>query len=359
MSRKRKVTLTDVARSAGVSSTTASYILNGRSAEMRIAPETERRVREAASALDYRPNRNARNLRTSSTATIGVISDFVASGHFASELLAGAGRAARGGGHLLVIGETEGDSEVERQLIEEMIDRRVEGIIYVRLVTQEVSVPPLLVAQRPVLLNCVDPRTSLPAVLPDELQGGRTAAEVVVTAGVARRVVVVGEDRSPGALAGRQRLAGLQARLAEAGQAVAEVVPCDWRVHEAYEAVDRWLAGRGRATVFVCLNDRVAMGTYQALATHGLRVPDDVGVVSFDGSELASWLRPTLSSITIPYAALGARAVERLLSPGDTDDQVLRLPMELAAGDSVVGVDRHRASTPVSAALRRHGKRVG
>lgn len=74
--------------------TTASYILNGRSAQMRISRETESRVLEAVAALGYRPNRNARNLRTSTTATLGVISDFVASGQYASQMLAGASAAA-------------------------------------------------------------------------------------------------------------------------------------------------------------------------------------------------------------------------------------------------------------------------
>ena len=70
----------DVAVRAGVSTTTASYILNDRSAQMRISAATERRVRAAVADLDYRPNRSARTLRTANTATIGVISDFVAGG---------------------------------------------------------------------------------------------------------------------------------------------------------------------------------------------------------------------------------------------------------------------------------------
>src|ERR1700712_2763670 len=126
----KKPTLTDVARSAGVSVTTASYILNGRTAEMRISPETERRVQAAIHDLDYRPNWNARTLRRASTQTIGVISDFVASGAFSSQLLTGASAAAREADHLLVIGESMGDRGAERLLIQDMVDRQVDGIIY-------------------------------------------------------------------------------------------------------------------------------------------------------------------------------------------------------------------------------------
>ena len=90
-----KVTLRDVAQRAGVSRTTASYILNGLSGQAGISPDTEKRVRQVADALGYWPNRNARSLRTARTTTIGVITDYVASGMFSSEMLAGANTAAR------------------------------------------------------------------------------------------------------------------------------------------------------------------------------------------------------------------------------------------------------------------------
>ncbi len=335
MTLQRKVTLSDVARRAGVSTTTASYILNGRSAQMRISADTEQRVREAVAELGYRPNQSARSLRTASTATIGVISDFVASGHFASQMLTGAGAAARRSGRLLVIGETEGDPDVEVRLIEEMLDRQVDGIIYVRLVTSEIAAPALLQQHRAVLLNCVDPRGGLPAVLPDEYEGGRTAAEAVLAAGIAGRVYVVGQDPTPEAIGGPLRLKGVRARMREAGRSLTGVVPCDWAVRAAYDAVDRWLGNGAHPAALICLNDRVAMGTYQALATHELDVPRDVSVVSFDGSELAGWLRPRLTSVALPYAALGARAVHMLLDPAGPADSVVRLRMPVSEGDSV------------------------
>ncbi len=80
----------------------------------------------------------------------------------------------------------------------------------------------------------------------------------------------------------------------------------------------------------VCLNDRVAMGTYQALATNGLDVPRDVAVVSFDGSELATWLRPAVTSVALPFAELGERAVQVLLDPRPSAGEVVRVPMGVA-----------------------------
>ena len=124
---------------------------------MRISQDAAERVQTAAAELEYRPNRNARSLRTATTATIGVISDHVASGSYASRMLTGAFTAARDSNHLLVIGETEGDPDVERRLIGEMLDRQVDGVLCTRRwPPPAVAVPPLLADQRLVMLNCLD-----------------------------------------------------------------------------------------------------------------------------------------------------------------------------------------------------------
>jgi len=335
VSPRSKVKLSDVATRAGVSATTASYVLTGRSAEMRISETTEQRVRQAVLDLGYRPNRSAQNLRTAKTSTVGVISDFVASGHFSSQMLAGASEAALQRDHLLVIGETGGDAEVERMLIEEMIDRQVDGIVYVTRTGLEIQVPEKLAGTRTVLLNCFDPHSPLPAFVPDEFGGGHTAAGVLLDAGVTGDIHVVGEI-PPDTFAGPERLAGINDRLAEVGRAVAGVVPCPWDVAAAYEATHEWLSTGARPGGLICLNDRVAMGVYEALAEHGLHVPNDVSVVSFDGSELATWLRPQVISVALPFLELGTQAVHALLDPGDFAPGVVRLPMPLMPGGSVL-----------------------
>ncbi len=335
VSARRKVTLTDVAARAGVSTTTASYILNGRGAQMRISADAERRVMKAVEALGYRPNRNALNLRTATTRTIGVITDHVASGAFASAMLAGAGEAARDLGHYLLIGETEGDPGLERQLVEEMIDRQVDGLLYATLVASEITVPSSLRDQRVVLLNCHDPESVLPSVLPDEFEGGRTGARVLLDAGIRQGVFVVGHDPTPKAIAGPLRQQGIEAAFAERGAGVAGLIACDWEVPAAYAAVNSRLNSTDPPAALICLNDRIAMGAYQALAAHRLSVPGDVSVVSFDGSDLATWLRPEVTSVALPFKALGAAAVRRLLRPQPGDPQVSRLEMPLAAGGSV------------------------
>lgn len=85
----------------------------------------------------------------------------------------------------------------------------------------------------------------------------------------------------------------------------------------------------------ICMNDRTAMGAFQALAQAGLAIPDDVSVVSFDASQLASWLRPTLTSVALPLRAMGARAVQLLLEAQPSGPGVDLIPMNVRRGQSV------------------------
>lgn len=340
MKTKTKPTLGDVARAAGVSQTTASYILNDRAEQMRIAADTEERVRRAAAELRYRPNPSARSLRLASTRTIGLVSDLVAGGQFASQMLVGATTAARELDHIVVIGESQGDPKLERLLIEELLDRHVDGIVWATVVTSYVTLPKALRGQRVVLLNCLDRNQQLPAVVPDEYEGGRTAARLVLAGEGRGRVHVVGERPTGGAFGAWLRRDGIRDELRSAGVRPGTPIPCAWAVQPAFEAVDAFLRGGARPATLICLNDRIAMGTYQALAEHGLTVPDDVSVVSFDGSELATWLRPEATSVTLPYAQLGARAVELLLNPEPAGPEVTRLPMPVSTGASLWGATR-------------------
>ena len=333
--RSSKPTLSDVAARAGVSATTASYILNGRTLEMRISSDTEQRVRRAATELAYRPNRSARNLRTASTATVGMVSDLDRRRACSSRILTGANEAAQEHDHLVMIGESGGQPGLESRLIEEMIGRQVDGIVYATLAARSVTVPRDLFGQRVVLLNCVDPQTDLPSVMPDDVMGGRVAAQALIDAGVddgdlrRRRGPRRHGRRRPGAA--RRGARGAARGRPRPRRRGAVRVGGD----AAYDAVSAWLAEGHRPRGLICLNDRVAMGVYQALAEHGLGVPDDVAVVSFDGSELADWLRPRLASVALPFAEMGRRAVEILLDPTYDGPRRVAMPMRLEPGGSL------------------------
>ena len=333
--RSSKPTLSDVAARAGVSATTASYILNGRTLEMRISSDTEQRVRRAATELAYRPNRSARNLRTASTATIGMISDLIAGGHVASHLLTGANEAAQELDHLVVIGESGGRPRprVPAHRGDDRPPGRRHHLRHAGGARRHRARD--LFGQRVVLLNCIDPQTDLPSVMPDDVMGGRVAAQALLDAGVADGIYVVGEDPDDTVVAGpdaaRRRPAGAAGRGPRAGRRRGVRVGGARGVRRRLGAGSAGPPPRG----LICLNDRVAMGVYQALAERGLACPT---TSPSSPSTAPSW--PTgcgrrLVSVALPFAAMGRQAVRILLDPTYDGPRQVRLPMRLEPGGSL------------------------
>jgi LacI family transcriptional regulator len=348
--------MADVAKAAGVSQTTASLVLSGRGRELRISQDVERRVLKAAHDLNYRPNIVSVGLRTGTTHTIGFVSDTVATSRLAGDMIKGALEAARERGVMLFIGETEGDAELERGLLQAMHDRQVDGIILAAMFTRIIKVPKGLTSSPAVLLNALpDQPSPLPSVLPDEIEAGRAAARILLDAGHRDGIHLIGvgpdpDDAPAGGVAATERLTGIQEELARAGVSVAGGRVCpDWQPHYGLEAT-RSLLEDQRPRALICFNDRIALGAYQALEDHGLKVPADVSVVSFDDHPIASWIRPKLTTVALPHYGLGRKAVDALFEEmghrregTEHSGQIHRVPMPIRHRDSVAPPSASRA----------------
>jgi LacI family transcriptional regulator len=339
--RPRRVTLREVAQRAGVSPTTASFVLAGRE-DMRISEDARLRVRRAAAELDYRPNLTARSLRTKVTRTIALVSDTIATRQYGGAMVYGSLTAALEEEHLLFVTETQGDPDVERRMVEDLLGRQVDGFVYASMFTRQVTLPPAFTGHPVVLLNCTTGDDTLPTVLPDERAAGLAAVRVLLEGGHRDGIVVLGET-PPGVYAARERLAGIEDGLAEAGAEVDSVLECSWWPEAAYDAVSHTLRHGTLPRALICLNDRIAFGAYQALQEAAVGIPDDVSVVSFDDSDLSRWLRPALTSVALPHYELGRRAVRLLLAPEPVEG-VERVPMPLRERASV-GPPRLRSRT--------------
>ncbi|WP_182884942.1 LacI family DNA-binding transcriptional regulator [Microbispora sp. H10885] len=327
----RRVTLADVAKIAGVSPTTASLVLSGRGRELRISQDVEQRVLKAAAELQYRPNIVSVGLRTGTTRTIGFVSDTIATSRLAGDMIKGALEAARERGFMLFIGETEGDPELERLLLQAMHDRQVDGLILAAMYTRTIRVPKGMGAAPAVLLNALPKqRSPLPSVLPDEVEAGRRAARVLLDAGHREGIHLIGAGPGRrdlprgGGVAAVERLIGIREVFREAGVKVAGAHVCaDWQPEYGLAATRALLEGE-RPRALICFNDRVALGAYQALDDFGLKVPGDVSVVSFDDHPIAAWMRPKLTTVALPHYELGRKAVDVLFAEmgRDGDDAV-------------------------------------
>lgn len=341
---KKRVTLADVAKLAGLSSAAASMILTGRP-DTRLSAEAHRRVHEAAAQLGYRPNIAARALRTDKTSTIAFISDYVATTRYASGLIRGAIGAAEAADHVLMLFETGGEPEREVQAIEAALDRQVDGIIFAAMRAREIFVPPVPSGTRVVMLNGTSSRFGL-SVLPDEFSGGQAAVEILLAAGYGDRIALVGHNRvaETGLFRSEtvaQRLAGIHEAMAANGFAFIVEESCwEWEPHHGFDLTQKILLEHPEVDALLCLNDRLAFGAYQALAEAGRRVPDDVSIVSFDNDEVASYLRPGLTTIALPHEAMGREAVRLLLSTDETGARLVSMPIVSRASIRLPG---HRA----------------
>ena len=311
--RKRLATMSDIAREAGVSRTAVSFVLNNHVSSASIPAETKDRILEAAKKLSYRPNLAAQVLHTNQTHTIGFITDEIATTPHAVNIIKGAQDEALAHGKLLLIINTGSDATVKETAIEMMLGRQVEGIIYAAMYHHEVALSANMYEGPAVLLDCYCADRSLPSVVPDEIQGGRTATEVLLNKGHRRIGFINNVDPIPAAFG---RLEGYKQALK------AHDIPFDENLVRSYPSESRGgylgtielMQMEEPPTAIFCFSDFMAMGAYDALRALGLSIPDDVAVMGFDNQELiAAQLFPPLSTIQLPHYQMGKWAIEYLL----------------------------------------------
>lgn len=317
---QRRPTMADVGRLAGVSATTVSFVLNDNSGQS-ISESTRKRVLEAVAELEYRPNRMARWLRTKRTATIGFVTDEIAVEPFAGATILGAHEVAWAHGNLLLVVNTTRDRRIVSDVVDDLIDRSVDGIIFAVVGTRRVTVPDQLKGVPALLLNGYVAGGLLPSVLPDEVAGGRCATEMLLAAGHTRIAYLTGQA---GLWPTRARLRGFREALHHArvdhGDQI--VLRGNYRADTGYELTRRVLAAPRPPTAIMCGNDRMAIGVYLALGEAGIRVPQDMSVVGYDDQvDLAADIRPALSTVRLPYYAMGRWAAEQVIT-----DSVRTLP---------------------------------
>ena len=289
--------------------------------------------------MNYRPNLMARSLRPTVNRPVAVISDTLVTEPYGGELIRGCLAAAAHHGRLTFIAETRRDPNLEAALIEEFLTDQVTDFVFATVYPREVRVPRQLQEGRVVMLNCASSDHKTAAVLPDEVDAGRIAARVLLEAGLHDGIHLIG-DRAPHRYApGRDREKGIRQTLRAAGTDLAGALDCAWEPEAAYDAVTAGLRRSLRPSAFICTNDRVAFGTWLALSEAGLRVPDTVSIVAFEGSELASWMRPRLTSIDRDLHQMGWRAIE-LLTATEPPQSPQYLPPILRNQDSVASPPR-------------------
>lgn len=326
------MTLTDVARLAGVSVATASKALNARG---EVAPDTRLRVLQAANQLSFQPNVLARGLISGRTRTIGLLTDELG-GRFSIPILLGAENALGNEQMSVLLCDARGDAIRRQHYIRTLLARQVDGFI---ILGDSNDLRPSLSRDIPVPVVYVYGQSTDPgdlSVLADDEGGARIAMEHLV--GLRRRNIahITGPQSYRAA---RDRVTGLQAVLAEAGLTLVGGEPLygEWSQRWGRHAARMLITAHPEIDAIFCGNDQIAAGAAQALQEHGCRIPDDVAVIGYDNwEEMAADCRPPLTTVDLNLEQLGATAVMHLFAAldGTPSNGVIRQPCRLVVRES-------------------------
>lgn len=301
------VTMRDVARRAGVSVATVSYVLNGTA---NVTAETRRSVLEVIEELDYHPNSFARGLAKRATRTLGIAinRDRYLSDPFLMEFVAGIGDTTVAAGYSLLL--TPFHNKADLALVKE---RRVDGLLLLDTDVDDPRLPQLRQQNFPVVIfGRAENVRDFPWIDVDGYAGGGLVVEHLIRLGH-RRVAHVAAPQH--FMYGRERLRGWYDGLVRAGitPPAAWVVEGDLTEAAGETAVERLLALPEPPTAIFAASDLMAAGVVKAARRRGLRVPEDLAVVGFDDTTMAEWLSPPLTTVQQPILDLGRQAAQMLL----------------------------------------------
>ncbi|SBT42408.1 LacI family DNA-binding transcriptional regulator [Micromonospora auratinigra] len=328
-------TLADVARRAGVSPATASRVINGSSKP--VADQLRERVLKAVAELRYVPNAHAQLLARPQRSVVGVVVHDVSDPYFA-EVTRGLQRVATERGRLVIICNSYRDPERELEYVDLLRAQQVAAIVLagsgyhddaVNASMDERLAAYAATGGRVAVLGWHKHRGD--AVLPANQDGARLLGAELRRLG----------HRTVGVIAGPATLTTTTDRITGLYEGMAVSLPAeriryaDFTRDGGARATAELLDAVPGLTAVVALNDSMAVGALATLRERGLRVPQQVSVVGFDDMPIAADVTPALTTVRLPLAELGARAMALALDPAAGRDRVETLPAELVHRDSL------------------------
>jgi LacI family transcriptional regulator len=299
-------TLADVARKAGVGTTTVSRVING---GHRVSPDTLAKVHSVIEALGYMPNQAARILKGERTKTVGLVVPSIADPFFSS--CAEAAQAiARANDSLLIVTVTNNDPHTELENVNVLVRHRVDGLMIVPANSQGEPLRDLLerIAIPSITLDRPLYKSSVPCVLVDNFNGARIATQHLIDHGYKRILCLTGETTLHTM---RERLRGYRQTMEAAGLAVLTNTSIkDYKSTEY--AIESMLGAAEPPDAIFTLKNSTTIFAIEALLKLKISVPKNIALLGFDDFELASTLRPSISVVQQPAEDIGRIAAEML-----------------------------------------------
>jgi DNA-binding LacI/PurR family transcriptional regulator len=311
---KKRTTMSDIAKAAGVSRTTVSFVLNNLP-DSNIPEMTRQRVLLAAQQLDYVPNTAALNLATGRTMMIALVvrktHEQFAADSFLSEFIHGVMETAEPQGyHLMMHAARSNESANYRDLIR---SRKADGLIISSPLIHDPEIRQLHDEKTPLVLNGSSDYPDIPSVDVDNIQGSYSAVTHLIELG--HRCIGHISNAPFKYTAASLRLTGYQNALAQAGIVYDQtlVFEGDFTDTSGYTPMRALMDLPDRPTAVFVGSDTVALGAFQAVNDCGLKVPDDISIIGFDNIYLGKYLHPPLTTVHLPAFELGKQAGDTII----------------------------------------------
>jgi LacI family transcriptional regulator len=299
-------TLIDVAHFAGVGLGTASRALSGQGY---VKEATAERIRKVAEDLGYQRNDVARSLKVRRSGAVGIVIPDVG-GPFMASCVRGAQKILRSRNYISMIAFTDGDEEIEKQEIDYLIRRQIDGLIVVpsasgaaHFQSRQIERIPVVAFDQPIV------NTGFDSVLVKNRTGARNAVEHLIEHGH-KRIACLGVHRHLYSI--QRRIEGYREAMKHAKlKSMLEIVdPADDGIAKQ---IDKWLKLKSPPTAIFSLNELSSIGVVETLAARQIRMPDQMAFISFDEIQLGKYLNPPVTAVVQPGMEIGSRAASRLL----------------------------------------------
>ncbi|HEY8485184.1 MAG TPA: LacI family DNA-binding transcriptional regulator [Longimicrobiales bacterium] len=322
----KKPTIVDVAARAGVSKSTVSAVINNKDV---VSESTRRAVLQAIEELNYRPNPAARRgFRPLTSKSIHFIVKEAPNPYYA-EALAGIQEVAGKKGYLVSVSSSDGRSELEKQIVEQCMEREVGGLIIAPIRDDDSDLSHIFELKRhniPFVLleNVRGIRANLVDV--DNVKASSEAVKYLIEQGHSRIVHFAGPRYSEHS---QERAEGVRRAFSESHLVFDEsmIVHAGDSPEDGYRTGLEYFRGKGkeRPTAVTCYNDLVALGLLRALRELGIRVPEEVSVIGFDDLRILAYFPLALTTVHVPKYEMGKRAAEMLIRQIESSKE---LPVE-------------------------------
>lgn len=302
------ITIKEIAALLNISSSTVSRVLGGKAKEFRISSETEKLIKKTAEAHNYRPNQVARNLRLQKSNTIGLVIPDISNPFFCNLALK-IETELRSRGKLILLCDTHDDSEIEKDSLQLLVDRQVDGLLVAPVGLKGEHFENL--SKPLVMIDRYFETLSIPYVSTNNYSSSYDAVKLLQGRGHKKISCIQGLENT---ISNRQRVEGYLKAMAEhdATRFEVEVIGSDFTIQNGYESALEVLGRKKRPTAIFSLSNQITLGVLKATKELKLEVPTDVSIISFDDQPYFELTQPSISSIRQPVEEIGKEAVKLL-----------------------------------------------